>query len=77
MAIHFYALAFYSTFALIVGGIAYKIRFYCITPVMLKIPFNVATLTKKVVILRLASEVFYFVRNYKQSQSNAKVTAGI
>ena len=77
MAIHFYALAFYSTFALIVGGLAYNIRFYWITPVMLKIPFNVATLTKKVVILRLASEVFYFVRNYKQSQSNAKVTAGI
>ena len=47
MAIHFYALAFYSTFALIVGGLAYKIRFYWITPVMLKIPFKVAPLTKR------------------------------
>ena len=77
MVIHFYALAFYSPFALIVEELEYKIRFHWITPVPLKIPFKAAPLAKKFVILRQASEVFYFVRNYKQSQSNAKVTAGI
>lgn len=56
----FYALLFYFAAAVMVIGLAYKIKVYATTPAPLKIPVTPAPLTKAGVAVRLGQEVVFF-----------------
>jgi nitrate reductase gamma subunit len=55
-----YALLFYVATAILVAGLAFKIRQYWVTPAPLKIPVTPAPLTRAGVVMRLAWEVIFF-----------------
>jgi nitrate reductase gamma subunit len=63
-----FALAFYFAVAVLVIGVAYKIRQYWSTPSPLKIPLMPAPLTKQGVVFRLAREVIYFESLFKSNK---------
>jgi len=63
-----YALAFYFAGAIMIVGLAYKIRQFSTTPVPLKIPLMPAPLTQKGVIFRMAREVIYFESLFKSNK---------
>jgi len=55
-----YALLFYATAAILVGGVAYKCWVYARTPQPLKIPIPLAPTTRRGVVLRMLVEVTLF-----------------
>ncbi len=55
-----YALLFYAAAAILVAGLAFKVRQYWVTPTPLKIPVTPAPLTKTGVVMRLTWEVVFF-----------------
>ncbi len=63
-----YALAFYGATALLVVGLAVKIRQYATTPAPLKIPVMPAPLTRSGVVLRMAREVVWFESLFKSNK---------
>lgn len=63
-----YALAFYFAAAVLIVGLAYKIRQFWVTPAPLKIPVMPAPLTKKGVAFRLAREVIWFESLFKSNK---------
>ncbi len=63
-----YALAFYFATAVLVVGLAYKIRQFWMTPAPLKIPVMPAPLTKKGVAFRMLREVTYFESLFKSNK---------
>lgn len=63
-----YACMFYAVTAVLVGGLAYKIRDYARTPAPLKIPTTPAPLTTGGVIIRMAREVVLFESLFKSNK---------
>ena len=63
-----YALLFYSATAVLVVGVAMKIRQYARTPAPLKIATTPAPITRSGVALRLAREVVFFESLFKASK---------
>ena len=63
-----YALGFYGATALLVVGLAFKIRQYATTPAPLKIPTMPAPLTRQGVALRMAREVLFFESLFKSNK---------
>jgi nitrate reductase gamma subunit len=63
-----YALLFYAATAMLVVGVAVKIRGYARTPAPLKIPTTPAPTTNTGVALRLAREVVFFESLFKSSK---------
>jgi len=63
-----YALLFYVATAVFIGGLAYRIRQYWVTPAPLKIPTMPAPLTKGGVALRLGREVVLFESLFKSNK---------
>jgi nitrate reductase gamma subunit len=63
-----YVLAFYFATAVLILGLAYKIRQFWVTPTPLKIPVMPAPLTKQGVVFRLAREVVYFESLFKSNK---------
>ena len=63
-----YALLFYTATALLVGGLAYKIRQYAKTPAPLKIPTTPAPVTRTGVALRMGREVVFFESLFKSNK---------
>jgi nitrate reductase gamma subunit len=63
-----YALAFYFAGAIMVTGLAYKIRQFWTTPAPLKIPVMPAPLTRRGVVFRMAREVIYFESLFKANK---------
>jgi nitrate reductase gamma subunit len=63
-----YALAFYFATAVLVFGLAYKIRQYWRTPAPLKIPTTPAPITRTGVVLRMAREVTLFESLFKSNK---------
>ena len=63
-----YALVLYFAGAVLVAGMAYKIRQFWTTPTPLKIPLMPAPLTKQGVVFRLAREVVYFESLFKSNK---------
>jgi len=63
-----YALAFYCAGAIMVTGLAYKIRQFWTTPAPLKIPVMPAPLTRRGVVFRMAREVIYFESLFKANK---------
>jgi len=63
-----FALAFYFAVAVMILGLAYKIRQFSMTPVPLKIPLMPAPLTQKGVIFRWIREVVYFESLFKSNK---------
>ena len=63
-----FALAFYFAGAVLIVGLAFKIRQFLITPVPLKIPLMPAPLTQKGAFFRMAREVFYFESLFKSNK---------
>ena len=63
-----YALLFYTATALLVGGLAYKIRQYAKTPAPLKIPTTPAPVTRSGVVLRMGREVVFFESLFKSNK---------
>ena len=63
-----YALLFYTATALLVGGLAYKIRQYAKTPAPLKIPTTPAPVTRTGVVLRMGREVVFFESLFKSNK---------
>jgi len=55
-----YAFVFYAAAAILLAGVAFKIRQYSVTPAPLKIPVTPAPITKTGVAMRLAWEVVFF-----------------
>jgi hypothetical protein len=55
-----YALLFYTATALLVGGVAFKIRQYAKTPAPLKIPTTPAPVTRTGVAMRMFRELAFF-----------------
>ncbi len=55
-----YALLFYAATAILVGGVAWKIRDYAKTPAPLKIPTTPAPVTRTGVAMRMFRELFFF-----------------
>ena len=55
-----YALLFYVATAILLAGLAFKIRQYWVAPTPLKIPVTPAPLTKAGVVMRLTWEVVFF-----------------
>lgn len=64
----FYALLFYLATAVLVGGLALKIRQYWTTPAPLKIPTTPAPITNVGVAFRLAREVVLFESLFKANK---------
>ena len=60
-----YALLFYAATALLLGGLAHKVRQYARAPVPLKIPIMPAPTTKSGVVWRMAREVALFESLFK------------
>ena len=63
-----YAALFYAATAVLVVGVALKIRSYWVTPAPLKIPTTPAPTTSGGVALRLAREVVFFESLFKSSK---------
>jgi nitrate reductase gamma subunit len=63
-----YALLFYTATALLVGGLAYKIRQYAKTPAPLKIPTTPAPVTRAGVVLRMFRELVFFESLFKSNK---------
>ena len=63
-----YACLFYAATAILVGGLAYKIRDYSRTPAPLKIPTTPAPTTTGGVVLRMAREVALFESLFKSNK---------
>lgn len=63
-----YACMFYAATAVLVGGLAYKIRDYARTPAPLKIPTTPAPLTTRGVVMRMAREVALFESLFKSNK---------
>lgn len=63
-----YALLFYTATAILVGGLAYKIRQYAKTPAPLKIPTTPAPVTHTGVVLRMFREVAFFESLFKSNK---------
>ena len=63
-----YALLFYTATALLVGGLAYKIRRYAKTPAPLKIPTTPAPVTRQGVVLRMFREVAFFESLFRSNK---------
>jgi len=63
-----YALLFYMATALLVVGVAAKIRKYAVTPAPLKIPTTPAPTTQSGVVLRMAREVIFFESLFKSNK---------
>ena len=63
-----FALAFYAATALLIGGLAYRIRIYARTPAPLRIPTTPAPLTRTGVIGRMAREVVLFESLFKSNK---------
>ncbi|MGE5027019.1 MAG: respiratory nitrate reductase subunit gamma [Betaproteobacteria bacterium] len=63
-----YASVFYAATAILIGGLAYKIRRYARTPAPLKIPTTPAPTTKGGVVLRMAREVALFESLFKSNK---------
>ena len=63
-----YALLFYAATALLVGGLAYKIRQYAKTPAPLKIPTTPAPVTRQGVVLRMFREVAFFESLFRSNK---------
>lgn len=64
----FFALLFYVATAVLVGGLAYKIRQYARVPAPLKIPTTPAPTTRSGVAFRLAREVVLFESLFKANK---------
>ncbi len=64
----FYALLFYTATAVLVVGVALKIRSYASTPAPLKIPTTPAPRTTTGVVLRMTREVVFFESLFKGSK---------
>ena len=62
-----FALLFYAATAVLVGGLAWRIRDYARTPAPLKIPTTPAPVTRGGVALRMAREVVFFESLFKGS----------
>lgn len=63
-----YAVLFYFATAVIVLGLAYRIRLYARTPAPLKIPTTPAPVTRTGVVARIAREVVFFESLFKASK---------
>lgn len=63
-----YALLFYAATALLVGGLAYKIRQYAKTPAPLKIPTTPAPVTRQGVVLRMLRELLFFESLFRSNK---------
>lgn len=63
-----YACLFYAATAILVGGLAYKIRDYSRTPAPLKIPTTPAPTTTGGVVFRMAREVALFESLFKSNK---------
>ena len=63
-----YALVFYLAAAVLVLGLAVKIRQYWMTPVPFKIPTTPAPVTRGGVVLRMAREVLFFESLFKANK---------
>ena len=63
-----YALLFYVATAILVGGVAHKIRQYAKTPAPLKIPTTPAPVTRTGVALRMFRELVYFESLFKSNK---------
>lgn len=63
-----YACLFYAATAILVGGLAYKIRDYARTPAPLKIPTTPAPTTNTGVVLRMVREVGLFESLFKSNK---------
>jgi nitrate reductase gamma subunit len=63
-----YACLFYAATAILVGGLAYKIRDYARTPAPLKIPTTPAPTTTGGVVFRMAREVALFESLFKSNR---------
>lgn len=63
-----YACLFYAATAILVGGLAYKIRDYARTPAPLKIPTTPAPITTTGVVLRMMREVGLFESLFKSNK---------
>jgi nitrate reductase gamma subunit len=63
-----YALLFYVATALLVGGLACKIRQYAKTPAPLKIPTTPAPVTRQGVVLRMFREVAFFESLFRSNK---------
>lgn len=64
----FFALLFYTATAILIGGVAYKIRQYATTPAPLKIPTTPAPVTRSGVVLRMFREVVFFESLFKSNK---------
>ena len=63
-----FALAFYAATALLVGGLAYRIRVYARTPAPLRIPTTPAPMSRSGVIGRMTREVVLFESLFKSNK---------
>jgi nitrate reductase gamma subunit len=63
-----YALLFYFAFAVLVGGVGYRIWLYARTPSPLKIPTTPAPVTRSGVALRMLKEVTIFESLFKSNK---------
>jgi [DsrC]-trisulfide reductase subunit M len=63
-----FSLALYAATALLVGGLAYRIRVYARTPAPLRIPTTPAPLTRTGVVARMAREVVLFESLFKSNK---------
>ena len=63
-----YALLFYVATALLIGGLAYRIRKYAKIPAPLKIPTTPAPVTRQGVVLRMFREVAFFESLFRSNK---------
>ncbi len=63
-----YAVLFYLAAAILVIGLAYRIRLYARTPAPLKIPTTPAPTTRSGVVVRMAKEVVFFESLFKANK---------
>jgi len=63
-----YALLFYAATAVLVFGLAWRIRLYLRTPAPLKIPTTPAPTTRRGVVLRITREVLWFESLFKSNK---------
>ena len=63
-----YAVLFYIATAILVFGLAYRIRLYARTPAPLKIPTTPAPVTRTGVVVRMAKEVIFFESLFKANK---------
>lgn len=64
----FFAILFYAATAILVGGLAYRIRKYIKTPAPLKIPTTPAPTTKGGVVFRMVKEITIFESLFKSNK---------